>query len=165
MVDLAQTRSAPKEQLFDQIEKVSAGMLGVQGSDMHMQPMSPHLDRETGHIHFFTSNDTDLVKAIGAGARAHFCIVGKNHDYHACLAGTLTQNRSDAIIDRFWSPGVAAWFPEGRSDPKLTVITLSVQSAGVWASTDSTLLFGWEMAKALTTSSTPDVGVRTDVTF
>ena len=48
----------------------------------------------------------------------------------------------------------------------LTMLALHVDDADIWASTDSTLKFGWEIAKAnLSDDKTPDIGVRQHLTF
>ena len=46
------------------------------------------------------------------------------------------------------------------------MLALHVDDADIWASTDSTLKFGWEIAKAnLQDDKTPDVGVRQHLSF
>lgn len=166
MSDLSKAREKPREQLFDEIERIHAGMLGVVGSGLHMQPMAPQLDRETATIWFFTKTDTELVKAITPGARAHFCVVGKDHDYHACIAGRLMVRRDAAKLDEYWNSIVEAWFDHGKADPKLTMLALEIEDAEIWASTGSALKFGWEIAKAnFNPEDEPDVGVKAHVRF
>jgi general stress protein 26 len=165
MVDLKEARSAPEKQLFKEMERVHAGMLGLENSHDHMQPMAHRVDADRKRIYFFTKTDTDLVKQVGPSARAHFCVVGKDHDYHACIAGTLSPTRSREIIDRHWGPVVSAWYDKGKDDPSLIVLEFTPETAGIWASTDSALRFGWEIAKANLTDSEPDVGVKTEVRF
>jgi general stress protein 26 len=164
MADLDKTRSAAVEQLWDELDKVHAGMLGVEGSGQHMQPMAPQLDPEGRRIWFFSRDDSDLARAAGSGAKAHFCVIGEDHDYHACLSGALRQNRDQARIDAFWSPVVAAWFEGGKADPALTLLELELSDAAIWASSNP-IRFGWEIAKANVTEGEPDVGVRTHVRF
>ncbi|MDO9415131.1 pyridoxamine 5'-phosphate oxidase family protein [Pararhizobium sp.] len=165
MTSLTEARENPKQQLFDQIHKIHAGMLGLEGSGMHMQPMAPNVDEETGTVWFYTRADSDLAQAIGQGARAHFCVIGKDHDYHACLGGHIEVTRDPVKIDEYWNSVVEAWFQEGKRDPDLTMLALHLDSAEIWASTGSSLKFGWEIAKANLTDSEPDVGVKTHVTF
>jgi general stress protein 26 len=166
MASLTEAREAPERQLWDEIDKLHAGMLGIEGAHMHFQPMAPHVDRETNTIWFFTKSDTDLVKAVGAGSRAHFCVVGKDHDYHACLAGALEVSLDPAKRDEYWSAVNAAWYEHGKDDPLLTMLALRVDDAEIWASTDSSLKFGWEIAKAnLNDEKMPDVGVKQHLTF
>lgn len=166
MASLTEAREAPERQLWDEITAVHAGMLGLEGTHKHFQPMAPNIDRKTNTIWFFTRNDTDLVRAIRAGSRAHFCVVGKSHDYHACLSGVLEIRPDRAKIDEYWSAVTAAWFEHGKDDPALTMIALRVDDAEIWASTDSSLKFGWEIAKAnWKDEKMPEVGVKQHLTF
>ena len=166
MSSLTQARENPKEQLFDEIDRIHAGMLGIEGSHMHMQPMAPYVDRATSTIWFFTRTDADIVGVIAPGAHAHFCVVGKDHDYHACVAGRISVRRDPAKVDEYWSAVVEAWFDHGKDDPKLTMLALEMEDAEIWASTGSTLKFGWEIAKAnFNPEEEPDVGVKAHVRF
>lgn len=166
MASSTEARETPAEQLWEEIEGVHAGMLGLVGSEMHMQPMAPFVDRQTHTIWFFTKTDSELVTALRPGSRAHFCVVGKKHDYHACLSGRLVETKDPAKIDEYWNSVVAAWYEGGKSDPTLTMIALSLDDAEIWASTGSTLKFGWEIAKAnLSPEKTPDVGVHRQIRF
>ncbi|QRM56602.1 pyridoxamine 5'-phosphate oxidase family protein [Sinorhizobium sp. BG8] len=166
MSSLTKARENPKEQLFDEIDKVNAGMLGVEGSHMHMQPMAPQLDRQSATIWFFTKTDAEIVHAIGPASRAHFCVVGKDQDYHACLSGRIEVRKDPVKIDEYWSSIVEAWFDHGKNDPQLTMIALRLDDAEIWASTGSALKFGWEIAKAnFNPDEEPDVGVKAHVVF
>lgn len=166
MASFSDARENPAAQLWDEIDHIHAGMLGLMGSDMHMQPMAPNADRKRNMIWFYTKTDSHLVQSLRPGSRAHFCVVGKDHDYHACLSGTLTEIKDPAKIDEYWNSVVAAWYEGGKSDPKLTMIALSLDDGEIWASTDSTLKFGWEIAKAnLDPEKTPDVGVHRQLRF
>ncbi|MGN7828992.1 pyridoxamine 5'-phosphate oxidase family protein [Agrobacterium radiobacter] len=166
MVSLTEAREAPARQLWDEINSVHAGMLGLEGLHNHMQPMAPHADPKTNTIWFFSKKDTDLVKSLKSGSRAHFCVVGKDHDYHACLSGILEVRDDKTKIEDYWNSVTAAWYEHGKSDPQLTMLALHVDDADIWASTDSTLKFGWEIAKAnMSDDKTPDVGVRQHLNF
>ena len=63
MADLEKARSEPKEQLWDQLDDVHAGVLGVEGFGQHMRPMAPQLDREAGTNWFYTRKHSDRAKA------------------------------------------------------------------------------------------------------
>jgi general stress protein 26 len=164
MADLEMARTDPEHQLFDEIDSVHAGMLGVEGG-VSMQPMAPELDRVSKTIWFFTKRSTDLARDVTPGARGTFCLVGKDHDYHACLSGPLEERMDPEIRDRFWNAVVEAWFDGGKDDPELTMLALKLDQGHIWASTDSTLKFGWQIAKANLTDSEPEVGVTRQITF
>jgi general stress protein 26 len=166
MASVNEAREQPAQQLWDQINKVHAGMLGIDGVDMHMQPMAPHADPTTNTIWFYTKTGTHVARAVKPGTRAHFCLVGKDHDYHACLAGRIEQRADPAKIDEYWSSVVAAWYEDGKKDPDLTMLALHVDDAEIWVSTGNIVKFGWEIAKAnLDDDKTPDVGVHRRLQF
>lgn len=165
MADLQTAEHDPETQLFDEIDQIHAGMLGISGSRLHMQPMAPQLDRRTKTIWFFAKKDSELVETIGPDAQAHFCVVGKNHDYHACVAGPIAVRLDPAKRDEYWNSIVEAWFDDGKDDPMLTMLALKLVDGKIWASTDSTLSFGWEIARANLTDDDPDVGVTKHIRF
>ncbi len=166
MASFSEAQEHPAKQLWEQIDAVHAGMLGIDGIDMHMQPMAPHADPTTNTIWFYTKTDADIVKSIKTGARARFCVVGKDHDYHASLAGKIEVRADQAKVDEYWSSVTAAWYHDGKKDPTLTMLAMHVEDAELWISTGSKLKFGWEIAKAnLDDDKMPDVGVKRHLTF
>jgi general stress protein 26 len=165
MADLAQAREQPERQLWDAIAAVDAGMLGLVGSADHMQPMAHRADEAGKRLWFYTHRGTDIVRQIQPGARAHYCIVGSSHDYHACLSGRLSERLDRSVVDRYWSPVVAAWFDRGKDDPELTMLELALEDAAVWASVSNPITFGWQIAKANMGEGAPDVGVRAHIHF
>lgn len=166
MASLSQAHEDPKNQLWDQIDGVHAGMLGLEGLHMHMKPMAPFVDRTTNTIWFYTRSDAEMVQQLKPGARAHFCVVGKNHDYHACVSGVISERKDSAKIDEYWNAVVEAWYHGGKKDPNLTMLALHVDDGEIWASTGNTIAFGWEIAKAnLNEDKEPDVGVHRRLAF
>jgi general stress protein 26 len=112
------------------------GMLGLTGvEEGHAQPMSGqimHEDDERGPIWFFTSKDTDLVRAMGESHAAALHFVSKGHDLFASLQGELIANNNRTLIDRLWNSMVAAWYEGGKDDPKLQLIRFEPHHAQLW---------------------------------
>ena len=127
--------------------------------------MAPYVEKETNSIWFYTKTDSTLVDVVRSGQQAHYCVISKDHDYHASLSGPIAEVRSRDHVEKFWSPMVSAWYEGGKDDPKLTMLQLRVAKAAIWASSNSTIRFGWEMAKANLTGKEPDVGVFTELTL
>lgn len=166
MSDLDLARSDPEALLWKELSGVHAGMLGVEGSAQHLQPMAHRADRERHRLWFFTKRDTDLVQALAPGSRAHFTIISKAQDFHACLEGPLHEDMDKAALEKHWNPHIAAWFKGGKEDLELVMLALDIASARIWASTKNTLSYAWEITKAnLNEDSVPHVGVRKDLTF
>jgi general stress protein 26 len=159
-------REDVENRLWREIEKVRYGMLGVVGAGpaQHFQPMTPFLEPETGTIWFFTRNDTDLAKAsAGEGAQAMFTIQSKDNELQACIGGRLTQDHDRARIDKYWNAVVSAWYPEGKDDPRLTLMRLDGEDAAVWLSEQGPIKFAYEIAKANLTKTEPDIGERASI--
>ena len=166
MADINRTETDAKGQLFDQIAQIKAGMLGVEGSGQHFQPMAPYADRDAGEIWFITSRDTDLAKAVVPGAKAHFTFIGEDRDYWACTMGEISQVEDREKLDELWNHMAAAWFAGGKDNPKITLLKLSLQSAEIWSATTNPLVFGLEIAMSnLREEKTPDIGEHTTVAW
>lgn len=118
-------------------------MLGLTGAgDGHSQPMTAqilHDEHTRGPIWFFSSKETDLVRALGGSKRAMVHFSSKGHDLFASIQGELTTDDSRAIIDRLWNPFVAAWYEGGKEDPKLQLLRFDPDHAQVWLNENSML--------------------------
>lgn len=156
-------RAAVERRLWNEIERHQVGMLGLVGSDpAHFQPMTAFAEPSGEQIWFYTRDDTDLVRQVAAGHGAMF--VFQARDIYACIGGNLVVRHDDARIRKYWNAVVAAWYPEGRDDPHLTMLHMTCDSAQVWLS-EGPIRFAWEIAKANATKHEPHVGRRADLSF
>jgi general stress protein 26 len=155
------TQAEVQDRLWNAIEKHQIGMLGVLGDNHHFQPMTAFLERETNQIWFFTYNDTDLAQTAQAGGEAAF--IFQTREVQACVDGRIELVHDRARIDRYWNAHVAAWYPDGKDDPRLTLLRLDCTDAAVWVSEVGPVRYAWEIARANATKQTPDVGERQDL--
>ena len=116
-------------------------LLGLAGGAQRgqAQPMTAQLGERDGRgpIWFFTSSEADLVRDLGDGAPASLHFASKGHDLFASLEGRLVPDNDPATIDRLWNRFVAAWFEQGRDDPKLRLIRFDPESAQIWLNENS----------------------------
>lgn len=155
------TQAEVQDRLWNAIEKHQIGMLGVLGDNHHFQPMTAFLERDTNEIWFFTYNDTDLAQATRGGAEAAF--IFQTREVQACVDGRIEAVHDRARIDRYWNAHVAAWYPGGKDDPRLTLLRLDCTDAAVWVSEVGPVRYAWEIARANASKQTPDVGERQDL--
>ncbi len=164
MVD--KVRADARAALFDVLDNQSVGMLGAARSEQALQPMTHSADRDTAELWFITSKQTDLVGAVGLGAPALYCVTAPGGDFFTCLTGTLEQSEDEAKLDEIWSTAAAAWFGEGREDHDIALLRLTVQEAAIWTATDSSFVFGLEIARAsLSSEHKPDIGGHVVIRF
>ncbi|MES1263987.1 MAG: pyridoxamine 5'-phosphate oxidase family protein, partial [Peristeroidobacter soli] len=111
-------------------------MLGLAGvEEGHSQPMTAqtlHDEDERGPIWFFTSKDTDLVKALNESHRSVVHFSSKGHDLFASLHGELTLDNNRQVVDQLWNSFIAAWYEGGKDVAKLQLLRLDPERAQVW---------------------------------
>jgi general stress protein 26 len=155
-------RTAVERRLWDEIERHQIGMLGVVGSSTP-QPMTAFVEQEREEIWFFTRSDTDLARQAGEGRAAMF--VFQQKEVQACISGELSVQHDPARIAKYWNAVVAAWYPQGKDDPRLTMMRLECMDAEVWISQVGPVRFAWEIAKANATKHEPHVGGKANLHF
>lgn len=109
-------------------------MLGLAGVEKaHARPMTAQFESDDGPIWFFTAKDTAIVENLGTGDRDAFVhFASKGHDLWASVEGQLALDNDRAVIDRLWNPFVAAWYEEGKDDPKLALLRFDPETAEIW---------------------------------
>lgn len=167
MAETLSPAEAEKE-FWKSLKESNTGMLGLDQPGYHHQPMTGFGEPETGAIWFFTRTDTDFARDVaaggpGGGQPGMFCYQAKDQKVQACIHGVLSVDPDRARIDRYWNPVVAAWYPEGKDDPNLTLIRLDAEDGRVWVSDKGALGFGYQVLKANLTKTTPDAGGVADV--
>jgi general stress protein 26 len=130
-------------------------MLGLDGAeDGHVRPMTAQLDGQNGPIWFFAWKDHALVRSLGSGTRAIATFTSKGHDLFASVRGNLTVDNNRAVIDRFWTSSVAAYYERGKDDPNLALLRLDAETAEIWENASGLLagikaLFGTDLKENL----------------
>ncbi len=167
MTDLHKTRHEPIAQLFDILDDTHAVMTGLDQTGQSMQPMAPQVDEDRRGIWFYAKRDSDMGAAIAKQktSRARICAISPDHDYHAFISGAMSEEPDRSLIDKFWSPAVAAWFEHGKEDTNLILLRFDASEADIWASSGSAIRFAWEIAKANLTDNEPDVGEKAHIVF
>lgn len=163
---MTETIDNPRQALFDALGDLRAGMLGIEGSGQHMQPMSHFADRETATLWFVTHRDTDLAKSVGQGARAQFTIQMPGDMVYASMTGPITKSNDTEKLQEIWSPSVGAWFDGGPDSPEVVLLHMPLADAALWKTTANSFKIGAEIARAMMSDSkTPDVGDRVHIDF
>jgi len=152
-------REAIEARLWKTLEDERIGMLGLVGEGGgHFHPITAFSDPGLDCIWFFTRRDAELVRRLVQGGKAMFNLVSKDRDLWACIGGTITEQHDAGKIDKYWGPVVAAWFPEGKDDPELTLLRLDAEDAEVWIANKGPIRFAFEIAKADLIETEPELG-------
>lgn len=158
MSDYVEPEHAEKH-LWKALGDHQQGMLGVVGgTPHHFRPMTQMVDKDNRKaLWFFTRDNAEIVTEAEEG-KAMFIL--QSDKFQACIGGRLQRDDDKAIIDRFWNPILASWYPDGKQDPHLVVLRFDLEDAELWLHEAGLIRFVFETAKANLTKTQPDVGDR-----
>ena len=123
-----------KKEFWNELADSRFVMLGLTNESQHAIPMTAQLDPDADSCFwFYTTKDNRVAK--GGPAMAQF--ISKGQDIFACIKGTLNEETDEAVIDRYWSKPVAAWYEGGRQDPNLLMLRFDLDDAEIWHSDPS----------------------------
>lgn len=118
-----------EDRLWKELKGSSFAFVGLFNDPHGDVPMTLVTDGDARHgIWIFTKRDNSIASGGTAMAR----LISKEQDFFARLDGTLARENNPDVIDRLWSPHIAAWYDHGRDDPDLTVMRFDMDSAEVW---------------------------------
>jgi general stress protein 26 len=118
-----------KQQFWKALADSPNVMVGATGEREHHIPMNAQLDKDAnGAFWFFTATNNRL--AAGGPAMAQFA--AKGHELFACISGTLVRENDRAVLDKLWNNSIAAWYPDGKDDPKLVLLRFDLEDAEIW---------------------------------
>ena len=152
--------SSEYNKLWELISPVKTGMLANwTGEMLHARPMQHvNSDLEEGILYFFTSDESG--KALEIDHYNDVCITYSNisKSEFVSISATAEIVKDKVLIDKYWNAFVAAWFPEGKSSPNVSILKLHVYSAEYWDSVQSKTIQLFKILKANLTHTIPDMG-------
>ena len=124
--------------------------------ELHSRPLAVQDQEFDGDLWFFTQDPSAKVEDILANPTVNVAFdSGKGY---LSIAGTAEVVHDREFVERYWTPAVEAWFPNGKDDPTVALIKVDAVSAEFWASDEPSALTALKIAKAAVTHKRPDVG-------
>jgi general stress protein 26 len=118
-----------RKQLWKALDNSPFMMMRLEGSNDHAIPMTAQLDPDNdGYFYVFHNQDGRLAQ--GGKAMAQYS--AKGHDLFACIAGSLTDATDPALVDKYWSRTMEAWYEGGKDDPNLSLLRFDLADAEIW---------------------------------
>lgn len=148
-----------KKKIWSYIKDIKIGMLTtVDDGELRARPMHIVQDDYDGTIWFYTKADLSKVDEVQEDRDVGLSFCNHKDDVHVSLSGKAKLSFDKVMIDKFWSPFAAAWFPDGKDDPDLALLEIKIHKGEHWDSHDSKLFQLYQIAKANLTDQTPDMG-------
>ncbi|MGP4845997.1 pyridoxamine 5'-phosphate oxidase family protein [Marinobacter sp. 1Y8] len=148
-----------KQKIWNLIKPIKTGMLTtLHGEELRARPMHLVQDRYDDTLWFFT--DLESEKAFEVEQDRDVCITfaDSHKDTYVSMTGVARLTSDKALVEEFWNPFVAAWFPEGKGAPNVGLIEVKINKGEHWNSDSSQMVQFFKMAKANAKDETPDIG-------
>ena len=150
--------------LRDLINDIRVAMVTTTGEKgvLHSRPMYSQQAAADGDLWFATSRSSDLVKDLLASPHILASFADTGNQRYVVVRGEGAVNHDSAKIAELWNPKMDAWFPDGPTDPDLTLVHLRAERADVWdAPSGPARLVNY--VTALVTGTKPETGDRLHV--
>lgn len=159
----ASMQGAEFELLKDKIKDIRFAMLSTveEDGDIHMRPMATHDMDEDGTLWFFTYDDSNKVREIRQNPRVGLGYENHTAETYVTAAGIAEVVKDRAKIDEIWSDLLKAWFPNGKDDPRIALLKVTLHQAEYWDRPGGKMVTIFEMVKAKFTGQ-PDKSGRNE---
>jgi general stress protein 26 len=129
------TRKESRETLARLIERLDIAMFTTvgRGGDLVSRPLSTQTASFDGEsVWFFTERDSPKIAEIRRHPKVNLAYASKSENAYVSAAGSARVLRDQALIDRFWSDALKAFFPKGPTDPNLVLIEVRLRTVEYW---------------------------------
>lgn len=96
------------------------------------RPMSVQKTDDAGNIWFLSAKDSMKNMEIATDTDVTLYFQGSSYSDFLELNGHAVISGDRAKIEELWDPTVKAWFTEGKSDPRISVIQFIPDSGYYW---------------------------------
>ncbi len=147
------------QQLWEMVKGLEVGML-VSLNDDQLQSRPMHLVQKdfSGSFYFFTEIPSEKVKEIKDNQEVCLAFSCPKKQTYVSISGVALLNRDQTLIDQFWNPFVAAWFPQGKNDPSVGLIQIDAYKGEYWQGTSLKVVQLFNYVSALIQKKKPEMG-------
>jgi general stress protein 26 len=125
--------------------------------EFHGRPMAVAAVEPDGRLWFLSGKDTAKVHEIELDSHAYLTAQDGDEAF-LTLAGRATLVDDPEKVRELWQEGFKVWFPGGKDDPDIEVISLRPEYGEFWDTTGGRRVkYLWEAARAYVTGTTPDM--------
>jgi general stress protein 26 len=163
-----QRRADDLQKLRELVKDIDFCMLTTldETGDLRSRPMSSNGDIDPdGDIWFFTSASSHKVSEIEKLPKVNVSFADPDNQHYLSISGTAQLVRDRNKIDELWRPEFKMWFPEGKDDPDVALLRVSLEKAEYWDNPSSTVGFMLNFVSSLVTGKEADHGENKKLEF
>lgn len=148
-----------KQKIWNLISNIKTGMLTTRhGDELRSRPMVLVQDEYDGTLWFYTDLESEKVFELEDDNDVCLSFSDPHEHVYVSLTGKGRGTRDKALIDRYWNPVIAAWFPEGKESPNVGMLEIKVTKGEHWNSDSSKMVKSVKTATAKMKGEKPDLG-------
>lgn len=138
------------------IKEFATAMLITHGSDgLHARPMAIAEVADDCGLWFVTGKWSAKAGEVATDHEAHV-VCQKDGFAYLSIGGTAKLVDDRAQIARLWKEPFRVWFPDGKDDPNLVLISFRSARAEYWDNSGfNKIAYLWEAARAYVLGDTP----------
>ncbi len=148
------------EKLIDLIKDIKVAMMTTMDDDdsLRSRPMRAMEVKPDGVIWFFTGYESHKTHEIQHDAHVNLSYSKPSDELYVSISGKAQVLRDQQKIDELWNPAMKTWFPQGKEDPNVGLIKVTIDKAEYWDVPNSAVIHLYGMVKAALTGKSPDAG-------
>ena len=157
----AQRREDDLQKLRALVKDIDFCMLTtvIENGHLHSRPMSSNGDIDSdGSLWFFTSASSHKVNEIEKLPKVNVSFADPDNQRYVSISGTAQLVRDRHKIDELWRPEFKMWFPNGKDDPDVALLRVSLEKAEYWDSQSSTIGYVLNFVSSLVSGKEADAG-------
>jgi general stress protein 26 len=124
------------------------------------RPMSVQKVCDQGNFWFLSARDSDKNEEISNDPRVQLFFLNTSRYEFLSIFGTASITTDRQKISELWTDIAKAWFPEGKDDPRVTVIKVVPEQGYYWDTKDGKLVSILKIAASAITGKTLQEGVE-----
>lgn len=145
-----------KEHLKELLASFDTAMLITRDGDQdHARPMALAGVEGASTLWFVTSQWSPKAGEIAQDQRVSLTFQASKK--FIALSGMAQLVKDQAKLEELWKAEWKVWFPDGKDDPKISLIRVNVTDAEFWDNSGAQgIKYAFASAKAVLTGTTPD---------
>lgn len=156
-----QSREESLQKLREMVKDIDFCMLTTvdEEGDLHSRPMSSNGEIDgDGDVWFFTGVSSHKVAEIESSPKVNLSFADPDNQKYISISGSAQLVRNREKIHELWKPEFKMWFPEGKDDPEIALLRVTLEKAEYWDSPSSTIGYALSFVSSLVTGKQPEFG-------
>lgn len=129
------------------------------------RPMGVQEVDEDGSFWFLSSTESNKNDEIAADGRVQLYFINTSNMEFLTVYGEASITQDKERIEKYWSDIAKAWFPEGKDDPRVSVIQVKPENGFYWDTKSGKVVSLLKIAVSAVIGKTLQEGVEGSITL